>query len=241
MSLPMSTRPPGSPSKAAFSGTTMGDARSEHLLLAARKVRSMRAQNTSVGRLTLDELKRHGVVGPTGGIGYSEGYGGVGDINSDEDEDELAGGGMDEDEDRKPNVHNTPMLPRSTKKSSTTTKQQQQQRATPSTPKARKASHAPAAAPLTTPGGSNFSDLLRAAEMVNRPRTPTRSRDREREAPTSVMSMTRTRMRDEDSGSERGSPTKKARTLPPLPDQGESFASQHPRNRLICTLRILTV
>ena len=53
----------------------MGDARAEHLLLAAKKVRSMRNAGSAVGRLTLEELQRHGVIGPEGGVGYSEGYG----------------------------------------------------------------------------------------------------------------------------------------------------------------------
>ena len=57
--------------------STMGDARTEHLLLAAKKVRSMRAQDDRVGRLTLEELKRGGVIGPDGGVGYAEGYEGV--------------------------------------------------------------------------------------------------------------------------------------------------------------------
>ena len=77
-----------SPTRALFNATTMGDARSEHLLLAARKVRSMRQENSTVGMLTLSELQRSGVVGPEGGLGYSEGYGHeVGQVESDDESD----------------------------------------------------------------------------------------------------------------------------------------------------------
>ena len=76
----------GSPVKASSKHTTMGDARTEHLLLAARKVRAMRQADDRIGRLTLEEWKRGGVIGPNGGIGYSEGYGGIGLFEDDEDE-----------------------------------------------------------------------------------------------------------------------------------------------------------
>ena len=197
----------------------MGDARSEHLLLAARKVRNMRAQHPQIGMLTLDELKRHGVVGPAGGLGYSEGYGGVLEASSEDEE-------SDEDEDRKPNigvsprksisnrgkgkshsVTNTPLLLR-------VKKSKKNLPPMPTTPRGRN-SQANGPPPSTTPGGSNFNDLLRAAEMATRPHTPTRSTGTEQHVPMSAMSATRTRMRDE-SGSERGSPIKKARTVPPL-------------------------
>lgn len=197
----------------------MGDARSEHLLLAARKVRMMRAENPQIGMLTLDELKRHGVVGPAGGIGYSEGYGGVMEASSEDEE-------SDEDEDRKPiigmsprksmsnrgrknhSVTNTPLLPRAKKSG------KKNQPPMPTTPRGRN-SQAAGPPPTTTPGGSNFNDLLRAAEMATRPHTPTRSTGSEQHVPMSTMSATRTRMREE-SGSERGSPVKKARTIAPL-------------------------
>lgn len=179
----------------------------------------MRAQHPEIGMLTLDELKRHGVVGPAGGIGYSEGYGGVLEASSEDEE-------SDEDEDRKPNigvsprknianrgkkshsVTNTPLLPRAKKSGKKNLPPM------PTTPRGRN-SQATGPPPTTTPGGSNFNDLLRAAEMATRPQTPTRSTGTEVHAPMSAMSATRTRMREE-SGSERGSPVKKARTVPPL-------------------------
>ena len=67
----------------------MGDARTEHLLLAARKVRVMRLANPGVGQLTMDELKRNGIKGPDGGLGYKEGYPGAMD-SAEEEVDELA-------------------------------------------------------------------------------------------------------------------------------------------------------
>lgn len=222
-------RIPGSPSKATFNATTMGDARTEHLLLAARKVRSMRAENAHVGMLTLDELKRHGVVGPTGGVGYAEGYGGVQELSS---EDELS----EEEEDRKPaigssprrpsvskgkgksqSVTNTPLLPRAKKSGKRTLPP------VPTTPRGRNHQGTGPPPPTTTPGGSNFNDLLRAAELATRPHTPTRP-GTEAHVPMSSMSATRTRMREE-SGSERGSPTKKARRIQPE-------TSECPRSRL---------
>jgi hypothetical protein len=68
----------------------MGDARTEHLLLAARKVRSMRASNPKVGKLTMAEMRRNGIRGPEGGLGYREGYPGVSDSeDADGGEDEM--------------------------------------------------------------------------------------------------------------------------------------------------------
>jgi hypothetical protein len=197
-----------SPSRAIFNATTMGDARSEHLLLAARKVRSMRQENNQVGMLTLSELRRSGVVGPEGGLGYSEGYGIQG--MDDSDEDTVFEEGEEEIEDRKPiidtkgkgrgSVNNTPSFPK-TKKGS-----KQNLPAPPTTPRSRKQQGPP---PTTTPGGSNFSDLLRAAELATRPTTP--KGDGRVPMPMSAMSATRTRMREESS--ERGSPVKKARRV----------------------------
>lgn len=200
----------------------MGDARSEHLLLAARRVRTTRAQNPQIGMMTLDELKRHGVVGPTGGIGYSEGYGVAPEASSEDEE-------SDGDEDRKPvigssphkptnsrgkgknshSVTNTPLLPRAKKSG------KKNLPPVPTTPRGRN-SHAAGPPPTTTPGGSNFNDLLRAAELATRPHTPTRTGPgAEQHVPMSTMSATRTRMREE-SVSERGSPVKKARKVAAL-------------------------
>lgn len=197
----------------------MGDARTEHLLLAARKVRTMRAHDASVGMMTLEELKRHGVVGPAGGVGYAEGYGGIQELSS---EDEFS----EEDEDRKPvigssprrpsiskggggkksqSVTNTPLLPRAKKSGKKTLPP------APTTPRGKNSQPA-GPPPTTTPGGSNFNDLLRAAELATRPHTPSRTNTGPH-VPMSAMSATRTRMREE-SGSERGSPVKKARTIP---------------------------
>lgn len=199
----------------------MGDARSEHLLLAARKVRSMRQENPNVGMLTLSELKRNGVVGPEGGLGYSEGYGhGMEDSDDDSDEEDMEG--EDElDEDRKPVIHNhsrkastskpknrsnqnTPSFPKAKKGT------KQNLPAPPTTPRSRKQNQGPP--PTTTPGGSNFSDLLRAAELATRPQTPKGEGRVQVPMPMSAMSATRTRMREE-SVSERGSPVKKARRV----------------------------
>ena len=203
-----------SPTRALFNATTMGDARSEHLLLAARKVRSMRHENSTVGMLTLSELQRSGVVGPEGGLGYSEGYGHeVGQVESDDESDFEEG--EEELEDRKPiidhsrkgskgkaSVNNTPSFPK-TKKGT-----KQNLPAPPITPRSRKP-QGQGPPPTTTPGGSNFSDLLRAAELATRPQTP--KGDGRVPLPMSAMSATRTRMREESS--ERGSPVKKARRV----------------------------
>lgn len=148
--------------------TVMGDARAEHLLLAAKKVRTIRQEDKTVGRLTLDELQKRGVVGPDGGLSYSEGYGGL------PEEDQLL---PSDDEDKKPSMASpayarppsssvkasgTPLLPRPKKN----------KRNVPTTPSRARTTQQ---APQTTPGGSNFNDLLLAAEMATRPGTPSRS------------------------------------------------------------------
>ncbi|WWD22846.1 hypothetical protein CI109_107340 [Kwoniella shandongensis] len=204
-----------SPTKGGFGRTTMGDARTEHLLLAAKRVRTMRQADDRVGRLTLAELRKNGVVGPEGGLGYSEGYGGKAESDADEEESE------DEEKiipDRRPSMsvkgkgkipasaqapQGTPLLPRAKRSG----KRPIQPPPFPETPSKVK-THI---APPTTPGGSNFNDLLRAAEMATRPGTPT-PEDRSQHVPLSAMSATRstTRVR-EDSMSDRGSPTKRPR------------------------------
>ncbi|KAK8844603.1 hypothetical protein IAR55_006450 [Kwoniella newhampshirensis] len=201
-----------SPAKGGFGRTTMGDARTEHLLLAARRVRTMRQADDRVGRLTLAELRKNGVVGPEGGLGYSEGYGGKAESEVDDEESD------DEEKvmtDRRPSIsakgkgknqaqpQGTPLLPRAKRSG----KRPIQPPSFPQTPSKVK-THI---APPTTPGGSNFNDLLRAAEMATRPGTPT-PEDRAQHVPLSAMSATRstTRVR-EDSPSERGSPTKRLR------------------------------
>ncbi|OCF59881.1 hypothetical protein L486_02554 [Kwoniella mangroviensis CBS 10435] len=221
------------------SKVTMGDARTEHLLLAAERVRNLRQYDDRVGRLTLDELKRNGVVGPSGGVGFSEGYGGI----ESEAEDELS------EEEEKPlqarrlsmsatkskgkasqsqsQLQGTPLLPRP--KKSRKNHNPPQPPTIPQTPSKsnRKQQHPP---PQTTPGGSNFNDLLRAAELATRPGTPTPEDRSQKIVPLSAMSATRstTRARDE-SASERGSPIKRVRRdewssgredeLPPLGTQ----------------------
>lgn len=188
----------------------MGDARAEHLLLAAKKVRTMRKDDKSVGRLTLDELQRRGVVGPGGGVGYSEGYGGVR-----EGEDEL----QESDEDEiKPIISptrrgskSTPLLPRTKKLP---------KRPVPSTPSRNRGIPV---APQTTPGG-NFSDLLLAAELATRPGTPSGSsappsrvassaryvlespsKKRRRQPPATIEWSTRRHLNEEGDGSPRKS------------------------------------
>ncbi|WWC67124.1 uncharacterized protein I206_101031 [Kwoniella pini CBS 10737] len=197
--------------------TTMGDARTEHLLLAARRIRTLRQSDDRVGRLTLDELKKNGIVGPNGGVGYSEGYPGV----ESEAEDELS------EEEEKPFQHarrpsmstgkpinrkssqvaGTPLLPRP--KKSKKTLHPPPQPTIPQTPTKSIRKQPP---PQTTPGGSNFNDLLRAAELATRPGTPTPENRSQQMVPISAMSATRstTRVRDE-SASERGSPVKRIR------------------------------
>jgi len=182
---------------------TMGDARTEHLLLAARKVRSMRAQNPKVGRLTLDELKRGGVVGPDGGVGYTEGYGEAIDDEVDID--------LDSDYDEKSSERrgsmtargnsSTPLLPRAKRSG-------RYALPPPTTPRSKKVVRAQ----TTTPGGGNFGDLLRAAEMATRPGTPTPPGNKTTAMPLSAMSATRSTNRHQDESiSDRGSPVKKRR------------------------------
>ncbi|WWC85508.1 uncharacterized protein L201_000372 [Kwoniella dendrophila CBS 6074] len=210
-------RPSRSPTKNSGKAT-MGDARTEHLLLAARRIRTLRQSDDRVGRLTLEELKKNGVVGPNGGVGYSEGYGGI----ESEAEDELS------EEDEKPlqmrrssmsnsnskskikssQPQGTPLLPRPKKIKKTLNPP-----IIPQTPSKsnRKQQHPP---PQTTPGGSNFNDLLRAAELATRPGTPTpEERDRQPQiAPYSVMSATRSTNRGRDENAmDRGSPVKRVR------------------------------
>jgi hypothetical protein len=128
----------------------MGDARAEHLLLAAKKVRTMRSSNKDIGHLTLEELRKRGVVGPDGGVGYSEGYGGDDEPVDSDEEKPLASPAR--------GSSSTPLLPRPKKKRA------------PTTPSRARGNRQ---APATTPGG-NFNDLLLAAEMATRPGTPTR-------------------------------------------------------------------
>ncbi|ORY27343.1 hypothetical protein BCR39DRAFT_538400 [Naematelia encephala] len=217
-----------SPTKASSSRTTMGDARTEHLLLAARKVRSMRLKDDRVGRLTLAELQRGGVVGPHGGIGYSEGYAGQVEIDEEDYESDVS--------EHKPSIqdqrasiskgkakgHPTPLLPRSRK----SVKKPVPQPTTPS-----RSRHAPP--PETTPGGSNFSDLLRAAEMADRPTTPTRGMARRpsaaaQHAPMSTMSATRSTTRTrEETASELGSPIKRPRRASPVDWEGNRVSDSN--------------
>ena len=219
----MTEMKPQSPAK-QFTGqgpTTMGDARTEHLLLAARKVRSMRAQDDRIGRLTLEELKRGGVVGPDGGVGYSEGYGG-GAIEEEETEELLSDS---EDEklmitDRrssaikgkgKGKVGTTPLLPRAKRSG-------KKSLPIPTTPRGRASAQQH---PETTPGGGMFSDLLRAAEMATRPGTPTPS-GTIKAVPMSAMSATRsTHQNRDESTSDRGSPVKRPRREAPTPAWGQ--------------------
>ncbi|KLT39484.1 hypothetical protein CC85DRAFT_288465 [Cutaneotrichosporon oleaginosum] len=194
-------RTPAQPSKPArMSKAVMGDARAEHLLLAAKKVRSMRQQNKNIGLLTLEELQRKGVVGPDGGLSYSEGYGGL------PEEDELL---PSDEDDRKPSTSTaTPAYhrPSSTAKSTGTPllpRQKKVKRNAPTTPsRARTAQQAP----QTTPGGSNFNDLLLAAEMATRPPTPSRS------VPNNMSSARTTSLWE---ATAMQSPTKKSKRQPP--------------------------
>jgi hypothetical protein len=215
---PIDPSKPFSPSKAAAASNraTMGDARTEHLLLAARKVRSMRSRDDRVGRLTLEELQRGGVVGPDGGVGYMEGYGETiaeeeeydGEDSDLEDlqptlEDQRAGSGRG-----KGKLGTLPLLPRAKRSS-------KRSLPPPTTPRSKQSAARPQ---TTTPGGSNFNDLLRAAEMATRPTTPTPPGKSNAQIPLSAMnfSATRSTTRDRDDAlSERGSPVKKPRREPP--------------------------
>ena len=199
-----------SPIKNLSASTTLGDARAEHLLLAARRVRIARQANPTVGRLSLDELKRGGVVGPEGGLGYAEGYGGTveeGDEFSDSDEDDLqpeydleprGSGSVLKSKRKESTSQGTPLLPRA--------KRSGKRSLPPATP-SRQRARPPQ--PQTTPGGSTLTDLLRAAEMATRPGTPTPERNSQ--IPMSAMSATRSTNRA-DSRSE--SPDKRVRELP---------------------------
>ncbi|WWC57800.1 uncharacterized protein I303_100335 [Kwoniella dejecticola CBS 10117] len=213
----MGSRHSRSPAKSS-GRTVMGDARTEHLLLAASRIRTLRQADDRIGRLTLDELKRNGVIGPNGGVGYSEGYPGA----ESEAEDELS-----EEEELKPFDHarrpstsmgkpahrrssqvaGTPLLPRPKKSKKTLNPPAQ-----PTIPQTPTKSIRKQPPPQTTPGGSNFNDLLRAAELATRPGRPTPESRSQQVAPFSAMSATRstTRARDE-SASERGSPVKRIR------------------------------
>ncbi|KAK4686552.1 hypothetical protein P7C73_g3575, partial [Tremellales sp. Uapishka_1] len=201
-----------SPHKTSSSTTTMGDARAEHLLLAARKVRAMRAEDERVGRVTLDELQRGGVVGPDGGLGYAEGFGVQGDDDDDDDD--------DSEEDEKPTygaVQQERRLSSSAKgkgKASTTTNattpllpraKRSSKRAlpppNPTTPSRKSHPHPP----QTTPGGSNFNDLLLAAGLASRPGTPSK------QIHMSAMSATRSTTRPREETGDDESPVKKSR------------------------------
>ena len=147
--------------------TTMGDARTELLLLAAKKLRALRERDDETGLLTLNEMKRGGVIGPDGGIGYVEGYGGL-MLEPEEAEDEMSDSSEDErlvaPVPRGKGAGATPSIPQS--------KGAKRGAAPPTTPSRGKNRRASA----TTPGGSNFNDLLRAAEMATRPGSLTPSR-----------------------------------------------------------------
>jgi hypothetical protein len=172
--------------------STLGDARAEHLLLAAKKVRTMRTADSSVGRVTLDELQTHGVVGPEGGVGYSEGYR---DEPSGDEEKKAVTESPVRYERSSTRPLGTPLLPRPKKA-----------KRNPTTPSRAKTTPK---VPQTTPGG-NFSDLLLAAELATRPATPTRDPGH----PISAVSATRsTTARAPPAAYD--SPTKKPHREPP--------------------------
>lgn len=186
----------------------MGDARTEHLLLAAKAIRSMRKNNDRLGRLTMGELKKAGVVGPEGGMGYKEGYGEqpMSDVEEDASEEEppidhQASGSVTKGK-GKPQA--TPLLPR-TKRSTKKNAQNASISSIPQTPSKPRAA-GQSSLPETTPGGSNFNDLLRAAEMATRPNSPVHG-----EPILSTLSATRstTRPRPDSSDTERGSPKRR--------------------------------
>ena len=176
----------------------------------------MREVDDRVGRLTLKELQRGGVVGPDGGVGYSEGYGGPMEDEEDESDSDL-----DEDKavlplqsERRPSsatktkgknvvsTQTTPLLPRA--------KRSGKRSLPPTTPLRGGRSHT--LQTDTTPGGSNFSDLLRAAEMAIRPGTPAKNPGRASHIPISAMSATRSTTRAREEGnSDDGSSVKRAR------------------------------
>ncbi|ODN83770.1 hypothetical protein L198_07666 [Cryptococcus wingfieldii CBS 7118] len=180
--------------------TTMGDARAEHLLLAARTIRTIRKRDTKIGRMTINELRKAGVSGPEGGLGYKEGYG---EEALSETDDYSEG----EDERRpsvsakaKVKVQATPAtgkIKRGVKRAAPGSSVPQ----TPSRPRG-----AAPTFPETTPGGSNFNDLLRAAEMATRPSSPAVT------DPTILQSVSATRSTTRvcpDDDAERGSPKRR--------------------------------
>lgn len=193
------------------SRATMGDARTEHLLLAAKAIRRMRKNNGRLGRLTMGELKKAGVVGPEGGMGYKEGYGEqpMSDVEEDASEEEpeesligqRASGLVLKG---KSKSQGTPLLPRA-KRSTKKNAQSASISTIPETPSKPRAAGKPTL-PQTTPGGSNFNDLLRAAEMATRPSSPVHG-----EPILSTLSATRstTRPRPDSSDTERGSPKRR--------------------------------
>ena len=209
---PSQNRKSLSPSKNRSHQITMGDARTEHLLLAAKKVRAMRRKDQTVGLLTLEELRRSGVVGPDGGVGYVEGYGGL-ILEPDDAEDELSENS--EDDDDQPAIADprnnrgpgsTPLLPPAKRSSKRTLPP-------PTTPRSKNRQ-----APTTTPGGSNFNDLLRAAELATRPGSPSPTSGAI-QIPLSTTSATRSTHRPRaESTSDRGSPIKRTRRDPPATD-----------------------
>lgn len=190
------------------SRATMGDARTEHLLLAAKAIRSMRKTNDRLGRLTMGELKKAGVVGPEGGMGYKEGYGEqpMSDVEEDASEeepliDQRASGSVTKG---KSKSQATPLLSR-TKRSTKKNVQNASISTIPQTP-SKSRTTGQSSLPQTTPGGSNFNDLLRAAEMATRPNSPVHG-----EPILSTLSATRstTRPRPDSSDIERGSPKRR--------------------------------
>ena len=163
----------------------------------------MRQRDERVGRITLEELQRGGVVGPSGGVGYSEGY-----VEGVEGEDELDDSDDEEKASRKLKTSerqlSTPLLPRPKKAS---------KKAPPTTPRSKLSS---SQRPQTTPGGSNFNDLLRAAELATRPESPTPLGTRSTPIPmSSARTATLSRVAEDEDSFERGSPAKKARTGEP--------------------------
>ncbi|WOO79687.1 uncharacterized protein LOC62_02G003207 [Vanrija pseudolonga] len=191
--------------KSGKARTTLGDARAEHLLLAARRVRSLRPQDGSIGRLTLGELKSRGVVGPDGGVGYSEGYGGVKGAEDEPPVTDLESLLSPSSERRvNPTSKQSSSQPSGTP---STARPKQTKRSMPTTPSR---SRGAAQVPQTTPGG-NFSDLLLAAELATRPGTPSRDTSTSH-GPSATMSATRT-----TTGTQYifESPSKKQRRQPP--------------------------
>jgi hypothetical protein len=135
----------------------MGDARTEHLLLAARHYRKLRENDPTVGLVSMDELKAHKVVGPQGGVGYAEGY--AGSTLVDQTEHDLP----------TPSRQPSASKPKTVKKQPRNTSNP----LLPQTPRQRgKAAATPRQTLQPTPGGGGFGDLLLAASMATRPSTP---------------------------------------------------------------------